>query len=48
MKKATTYINGKKASKKDLQRLENDLKVGKQQATARTTKNGNISIKTNN
>lgn len=47
MKKTVTYINGIKASKKDIARLENDLKNGKQQATARTTKNGNISIKTN-
>ena len=47
MKKTTTYINGIKASKKDLQRLEKDLKTGTQTATARTTKNGNISIRTN-
>ena len=48
MTKSIIYINGINASKKDLQQLENDLKSGKQQATARTTKKGNISIKTNN
>jgi translation initiation factor 1 (eIF-1/SUI1) len=47
MKKTIVYINGIKASKKDLQRLESDLKAGTQTATARTTKNGNISIRTN-
>ena len=46
MKKTTTYINGIKASKKDIARLESDLKAGTQTATARTTKNGNISIRT--
>ena len=46
MKKQATYINGIKASKKDLARLERDLKAGTQTATARTTKKGNISIRT--
>ena len=47
MKDSIVYINGIKASKKDLQRLESDLKAGAQTATARTTKAGNISIRTN-
>lgn len=40
------YINGIKASKKDLKALEKDIKTGKTTATARTTKKGNIAIKT--
>ena len=40
------YINGKKATKKDLQRLLQDLKNGKNRATAHTTKKGNFAIVT--
>jgi hypothetical protein len=40
------YINGTKASKKDIQRLAEDLKNGKQRATAHTTKKGNFAIVT--
>lgn len=46
MKTIIIYINGHKASKADKIRLEKDLKSGAQQATAKTTKKGNISIKT--
>lgn len=46
MKKAIVYINGIKASKKDLARLENDLKAGKQKAYGNTTKKGNLAIRT--
>ena len=46
MKNSIVYINGRKASKEDRARLESDLKAGRQQATARTTKSGNIAIKT--
>lgn len=46
MKKTIIYINGRKASKEDRARLEADLKAGRQRATARTTKRGNIAIKT--
>lgn len=45
-KKIIVYINGIKASKKDVARLENDLKSGRQRATAHTTKAGAIAIKT--
>lgn len=38
------YINGIKASKKDIKRLSADLKNGKQRATAHTTKKGNLAI----
>lgn len=38
------YINGTKASKKDLERLLKDLKNGKQRAKAHTTKGGNLAI----
>lgn len=40
------YINGIKASKADLKALEKDLKAGRNKATARTTKKGNIAIRT--
>lgn len=40
------YINGTKATKSDVQRLLQDLKNGKQRATAHTTKNGNLAITT--
>lgn len=40
------YINGTKATKKDLERLLADLKAGKQRATAHTTKKGNFAIVT--
>ena len=40
------YINGTKASKKDLERLLTDLKNGTQRATAHTTKSGNLAIVT--
>lgn len=40
------YINGIKASKKDLERLLQDLKNGKNRATAHTTKNGALAIVT--
>ena len=38
------YINGTKATKNDIKRLLEDLKNGKQRATAHTTKNGNLAI----
>ena len=38
------YINGTKASKNDIKRLLQDLKNGKNRATAHTTKNGNLAI----
>jgi hypothetical protein len=44
--KKTVYINGIKASKKDLARLENDLKAGRQKAYGKTTKKGNLAIRT--
>lgn len=40
------YINGIRASRADLARLFQDLKNGKQRATAQTTKCGNLAIKT--
>lgn len=40
------YINGIKASKTDLKALEKWIKEGKTTATARTTKKGNIAIRT--
>lgn len=46
MKKSIVYINGIKASKKDLAKLESELKAGKQKATAHITKSGNIAYKT--
>jgi hypothetical protein len=46
MKKSTVYINGIKASKKDLERLESDLKAGRQKAYGKTTKKGNLAIRT--
>ena len=46
MKKTIIYINGIKASQKDVESLFKDLRAGKQQATATTTKNGNIAITT--
>ena len=42
----TIYINGIKASKTDLRKLESDSKAGKVVVSARTTKKGNISFKT--
>lgn len=45
-KKITIYINGIRATKADRARLENDLKSGRQRATAHTTKAGAIAIKT--
>lgn len=44
--KKTVYINGIKASQKDLARLESDLKAGRQKAYGKTTKKGNIAIRT--
>ncbi len=44
MKKATIYINGIKASKGDLKVLLEWLKQGKTEATAHTTKKGNLAI----
>ena len=44
--KRTVYINGRKASKTDKEKLEIDLKAGKQRATAHITKKGNIAYKT--
>ena len=44
--KKEIYINGIKASKKDLKALEKNLKEGKTTATARTTKKGNIAYRT--
>lgn len=46
MKKTIVYINGRKASKADKIALENDLKAGRQRATAHTTKAGAIAYKT--
>jgi hypothetical protein len=40
------YINGIRASKKDLDRLLKDLKNGKQRAKAHTTKSGALAIVT--
>jgi hypothetical protein len=40
------YINGIKASKSDIKRLLQDLRNGKQRATAHTTKSGNLAIVT--
>jgi hypothetical protein len=40
------YINGIKASKADVKRLLQDLKNGKNKATAHTTKSGNLAIVT--
>ena len=45
-KKTVIYINGIRASKADIIALEKALKAGTQRATARTTKRGNIAIKT--
>lgn len=42
----TIYINGFKASKADLRKLENDSKAGKVRVSAKTTKKGNIAFKT--
>ena len=44
--KKTVYINGIKASRKDIERLESDLKAGKQKAYGKTTKKGNLAIRT--
>jgi hypothetical protein len=46
MKKSIVYINGIKASKKDLARLESELKAGRQKAYAKTTRKGNIAYRT--
>jgi hypothetical protein len=40
------YINGHRASKADLARLIEDLKNGKQSATAHTTRRGALAIVT--
>jgi hypothetical protein len=40
------YINGIKASMADIKRLLQDLKNGKNRATAHTTKRGNLAIVT--
>lgn len=40
------YINGAKASRADLARLLQDLKNGKNRATAHTTKGGALAIVT--
>ena len=40
------YINGHRASRADLARLLQDLKNGKQKATAHTTKGGALAIVT--
>jgi hypothetical protein len=45
-KKTTVYINGRKASKEDRERLEQDLRSGRQRATAHVTKAGAIAYKT--
>ena len=42
----TKYINGIKATKADLRKLEQDIKAGKIKLTAKTTKAGNIAFKT--
>lgn len=41
------YINGIKASKKDIAALKKALAQGKNTATIRTTKKGNLAINTN-
>jgi hypothetical protein len=46
MKKSIVYINGIKASKKDLARLESYLKAGKGKAYGKTTKKGNLAYRT--
>lgn len=38
------YINGIRATKADIKRLLQDLKNGKNRATAHTTKSGNLAI----
>jgi hypothetical protein len=40
------YINGVKASRADIKRLLQDLKNGKQRATAHTTRRGALAIVT--
>jgi hypothetical protein len=40
------YINGIRASKADFKRLLQDLKNGKQRATAHTTRSGALAIVT--
>ncbi len=47
-KKQITYINGIKATQKDLERLEADEKSGKATTTEHTTKKGARAIVTNN
>lgn len=42
------YINGIKASKKDLKALEKQIKAGKTIAYGKTTKKGNIAFRTTN
>lgn len=42
----TIYINGIKASKKDLRQLDKDSKAGKVIVYAKTTKSGNIAFRT--
>ena len=44
--KIQVYINSIKASKKDIQALEKDLKAGKQKAYCIMTKKGNIAYRT--
>ena len=47
-KTKTIYINGIKASKKDLEALCEWIKARKTQIVVKTTKKGNLSIKTLN
>lgn len=44
--KIQVYINSMKASKKDIQALEKDLKDGKRKAYCTMTKKGNIAFRT--
>ncbi len=44
--KIRVYINSIKASKKDIQALEKDLKEGKRKAYCTMTKKGNIAFRT--
>lgn len=44
--KKTVYINGIRASKKDLAQLEREVKATLQKVYAKTTKKGNLAIRT--
>lgn len=42
------YINGKKASKEDIEILKRNIKAGKTRAKGHITKRGNLAIITSN